>query len=258
MAIGTNNGGGNNVTNCYWLSGSAPGGGYYGSNKGTVTELSETDMKNAASKLGSAFTADMANINGGYPILTWQSSSAAFTDVKQGGWSWEAVNYVMERGYFDLTGAQTFSPDDPMTRAMLATALYRMAGSPKTAGISATPFTDVSANSDYANAVAWCYENGIVNGRTDTTFVPSGTITRQEIAAMFYRYAKVTGADMTADSTLSAFTDAAKVSSWAKTEMRWCVGAGLINGMTGTTIAPSGTATRAQTAAMVMRLERYL
>jgi hypothetical protein len=185
----------------------------------------------------------------------WQSP---YSDAKSGKWYSDYVQFVTEKGYFDATSAGKFSPDAPMTRAMLATALYRMAGSPKTAGISATPFTDVSANSDYANAVAWCYENGIVNGRTDTTFVPSGTITRQEIAAMFYRYAKVMGADMTADSTLSAFTDAAKVSSWAKTEMRWCVGAGLINGMTSTTIAPSGTATRAQTAAMVMRLEYYI
>jgi hypothetical protein len=265
MAIGTNNGGGTNVTNCFWLTDSAPGGGYYGKTNGTVTECSAAELKSAAtlSKLGSAFTADTTGLNGGYPILKWQvgtsltssvaSSAQTASDVDLTAWYSSYYQYVTEQGLMDPVSTGTFAPDAPMTRAMLATALYRMAGSPWTVAVS--QFTDVPADADYAKAVAWAYEKGIVNGMTDTTFAPDASITREQIAAMFYRYAKnVAKLDMTASGDLAAYGDSTKISSWALDSVRWAVGAGLINGTSTTTVTPQGTATRIQTAAMLTRL----
>jgi hypothetical protein len=186
----------------------------------------------------------------------WQNP---YTDAPSSAWYGEYVQYVTEKGYFDSTSATTFSPNASMTRAMLATALYRMAGEPKAAGITSTSFTDVAPSASYADAVAWAYSVGVVNGKSETTFAPDASIKREEIAAMFYRYAdKVAKADMTASNNLSAFTDSTKLSSWATDSMKWAVGAKLINGVTTSTIVPQGTATRAQTAAMVMRLADYM
>ena len=190
---------------------------------------------------------------------TGAEAKAITGDVAADAWYAENVRYVLDRGLFDLTGADAFSPEAPMTRAMLATALYRMAGSPKGAGIADTPLTDVSPYADYAEAVAWCYASGVVSGYEDGTFRPSGSITREQIAAMFCRYAeKIAGADMTASNDLSAYTDKGIISGWALDNVRWAVGAGLITGMTTDTIAPQGTATRAQTAAMVQRLAGHI
>ena len=146
-----------------------------------------------------------------------------------------------------------------MTRAMLATALYRMAGQPKAEGITSTPFTDVAPSADYADAVAWCYFAGVVNGTSDTTFTPEASITREQIVTMFHRYAeKVAKADMSVTNDLAKFTDADKLSPWALDGMKWAVAAGLINGMTDSTIVPQGTAIRAQVAAMVERLDGFV
>ena len=182
-----------------------------------------------------------------------------YSDVKEGTWYYDNVRYVSERGYFDPISEDAFGPGEPMTRAMLATALYRMAGMPKAQGITSTPFTDVSPSADYADAVAWCYFAGVVNGTSATTFAPEATITREQIVTMFHRYAeKVAGADMTPNSDLAAFTDADKLASWSRAQMQWAVAAGLINGTSATTLTPQGTATRAQTAALVQRLAAFV
>ncbi len=299
MAIGTNNGGGVDVDNCYYLKDSAPGGGYYGKYKGTVTEKTASEMKSTAfvSALGSAFTSDTNNINNGYPILKIQADSASSTpnpsegsdpsdpsaatpasvdsyiDVSASNWFYDSVKFVTERNLFDAAAPNTFGPDQPMTRQMLVTALYRLAGSPEssqtdsqtadTAGTAtraddaSLPFTDVPSNASYAPAVAWAYKNGVVNGVSASSFAPSASITREQIAAMFLRYAQVTGADTTASASLTAYTDTSAVSSWASDAVRWCVGSGLINGTTATTLSPKGTATRAQVAAMVERFAAH-
>lgn len=196
--------------------------------------------------------------SGTYVEPEWKNP---YSDVKDGAWYYDYVEYVSVNGLFDATGANTFGPEEPMTRAMLATALYRMAGEPKAAGITSTPFTDVSPSADYADAVAWAYQAGVVNGTGDgTTFSPGDSITREQITAMFHRYAeKIAGANMSASNDLTAFTDADSVASWARDTMKWCVGAGLINGTgTGTTLTPQGTATRSQVAALVVRLAEYI
>ncbi len=146
-----------------------------------------------------------------------------------------------------------------MTRAMLASALYRMAGSPKSQGIRSTPFADVAPSAGYADSVAWCYFTGIVNGVDGASFAPNASITREQIVTMFYRYAeKVAHADMSPRDELGAFGDANKLAQWSKEQMQWAVAAGLINGTTSATISPQGTATRAQTAAMVQRLAAFI
>ena len=181
-----------------------------------------------------------------------------YSDVADSAWYYEYVEYVSKNGLFDATGAATFSPDSPMTRAMLATALWRTAGKPKATGITNTPFTDVTPSALYTDAVAWCYETGVVNGTSGTTFTPDGSVTREQITAMFYRYSdKIAKADMGVSDTLSAFSDKGEISSWALENMRWAVGAGLINGTSSTTVSPQGTASRAQVAAMLLRLAKY-
>ena len=185
--------------------------------------------------------------------------SNPYSDVSDIAWYFANVQYVTEHSLFDATGSGSFSPDAPMTRAMLATALYRMASSPKTAGITGTPFTDVAPSAAYADAVAWCYSVGVVYGTTDTTFAPSASITREQIVTMFHRYAdKVAKTDMSVSDPLTKFADKGKLSAYAVDSMQWAVAAGMISGMTATTIVPQGTATRAQAAAMVQRLANFL
>lgn len=194
--------------------------------------------------------------SGRYEKEQWENS---FTDVAPGAWYYDNVAYVMENGLFDAVSPGKFGPEEPMTRAMLAAALYRMADSPKSGGVSAAPFTDVAVSASYADAVAWAYATGVVNGTSDTTFSPNDTITREQIVTMFYRYAQnVANADMTPLDSLAAFTDAGGVADWALEQMRWAVAAGLINGTTDTTLTPQKTATRSETAALVQRLAGYV
>ncbi|MBO4917678.1 MAG: S-layer homology domain-containing protein [Bacteroidales bacterium] len=187
-----------------------------------------------------------------------------YADVPEDKWYSSAVAYADRKLLFDPTGRDAdgrdlFSPEAPMTRGMLALALYRLSDSPRTSGIASTPFLDVAPTSKYAAAIAWCYANNVVNGTGDTTFDPDATITREQIVTMFCRYAeKVAGADMTPADDLSRFTDRETVSAWALPGLQWAVAAGLINGMTEDTIAPKGTATRAQTAALLQRLADWM
>lgn len=173
------------------------------------------------------------------------------------------VDYVTENGLFDSYGKASggsdnniFAPAQPMTRHMLVTALYRMAGSPQVNGASA--FTDVSASASYASAVIWANQNGIVNGVSATSFDPNGNITRQQIATMFMRYASYAKADTSVTADLASFKDAGAVADYAAAGMKWCVGAGLITGTSAAALSPNGTATRAQVAAMVQRFAEFV
>jgi len=172
-----------------------------------------------------------------------------FTDVKESDWSYDAVEYVSERNLIDPTSSTTFSPGSPMTRRMLVEALYRLSGSPDVS--AASPFTDASTAS-----VIWAYENEVVNGTSATTFTPDGEITREQIAAMMYRYVRLTGGDLSASGDISAFADAAQISAWAETELRWAVGRALINGTGDGNVAPQGTATREQVAQILLNFSK--
>jgi len=151
------------------------------------------------------------------------------------------------------TTATTFAPTATLTRAQVATILWRMAGEP---AVTHRPdFGDVPAGRWYSVPVIWALDAGIVTGTGPGTFAPGTNITREAFATMMYRYARYTGEDSTVPGTfnLAQFTDHANVSSWAAEEMRWAVHNGLITGATETTLAPQGTANRAQCATILMR-----
>ena len=152
---------------------------------------------------------------------------------------------------FQGTSETTFEPESTMNRAMLATVIYRMAGSP--AGAAKAPFTDVAAADWFADAVAWAYENGVVKGMSATSFAPLQEITREQLAVMLLRYADLCGYDTSARTSLKDFADAAKVSDYAADAMQWAVANGILNGTDGKRLDPAGSATRAQCAAMLVR-----
>ena len=180
--------------------------------------------------------------------------SHRFTDVNTGKWYHEAVDYAVVNSLFAGTSDTTFEPNGAMTRAMLVTVLWRAAGQPEAK--TAASFQDVNAARYYAKAVAWAKENGVVAGTSDTTFSPNETVTREQMAAILYRYAKLNGVDVGKTADLNSFPDAGKVSNYAKEAMAWAVGNGVISGsLEGgkTYLDPKGDATRAQVAAVLMR-----
>ena len=178
-----------------------------------------------------------------------------FADVSGSDWFYNDVRYVYEKGIMDGTGIDRFSPNAPLTRAMIVTILYRMAGSPSVSGSS--DFTDVAAGKWFAKAVAWAAANGIVNGYGSGLFGPNDPVTREQLAAILYRYAVYGGMTaVTLEENLGGFADTAQLSAYAIQAMNWAVGQGLING-SGSNLVPKAQATRAQVAAIIHRyLER--
>ena len=175
----------------------------------------------------------------------------SYNDVKAGDWYANAVNYVTLTGLMNGTG-DGFSPNLAINRGMMVTVLYRMAGSPEVT--AENPFTDVPADTWYTDAVIWASENGITAGTSETTFSPTNSLTREQLATFFYRFADFENPDpieITGD--LTGFTDAGQVASYATDAMKWAIGKGLISGTTETTLSPKATATRAQVATILMR-----
>ena len=177
----------------------------------------------------------------------------SFDDVLPGHWAYEAVEYVNGKGLMSGVGGGSFSPGQPTTRGMLVTILYRMEGEPEYENTGTIRFTDVNDDAWYAKGVYWAAENGIVKGVGDGRYLPEDPVTREQMAAIFHRYAGYKGYDVTAQGDLSAFTDADSVGDWAREALIWAVDKELINGMGDGTVNPRGTATRAQTAAILMR-----
>ena len=165
-----------------------------------------------------------------------------FTDVASGSWYYDGVKYVCDNGLMNGTSANEFNPNANTTRSMIVTILARMEGVNTSGGATW-----------YARGREWAMGAGISDGTNMT-----GKITREQLAAMLYRYAKMKGYDVSASASLSGYTDASSVSSWATDAMRWAVSAGLINGRTATTLAPQGNATRAEVASILMRfMQKY-
>lgn len=173
-----------------------------------------------------------------------------FTDVHETDWFYNDVLFVYEEGLFAGTSDTTFSPNAAMTRAMLVTVLYRLEGEPTVYGRSG--FSDVQYNSYYEDAVTWAADNNIVNGTSTTTFSPNANVTREQMAAILYRYAQYKKYNTATSSSLNGFTDYATVSSYAVTPMQWSVAEKLVNGSVGK-LMPTGNATRAQVAAILHR-----
>lgn len=178
-------------------------------------------------------------------------SGLPFGDVKSADWFYNDVKYVYEKGMMAGTAADVFAPNATTTRAMIVTILYRLEGSPAVTGTSA--FVDVPAGQWYTDAVNWAAANQIVKGTSATTFAPNDSITREQMAAILYRYAQYKGYDVTKKADLSGYSDNSQVSAYAKDALAWANAAKLINGVTNTTLAPQGNATRAQVSAILHR-----
>ena len=181
-----------------------------------------------------------------------KTSSSVFTDVtyaNTGSWAADAVDFMNANSLIYGTGKNRFNPTGTMTRGDLVLILYRLAGRPSVSGVK-NPFTDVKSSDYYYDAVLWAYANSVVNGTGRSTFSPKKNVTREQLAAILYRYSGTP----TTSGRLTSFTDAGNVSSYATNAMKWAVGAGIITG-SGSKLDPQGSATRAQVAAM---LHRYL
>lgn len=173
-----------------------------------------------------------------------------FQDVAQNDWFCGAVQYAYDHDLMGGVAQDVFAPGGTTTRAQLVTILHRLEGQP---AAGENPFTDVAGGTWYADAVAWAAQNGIVDGVTATTFAPNDPVTREQMAAILYRYAQYKGYDVTASGDLSGYTDAGAIRPYAEAAMAWANGAGLITGVSDTTLQPRGNSTRAQVATILMR-----
>ena len=182
----------------------------------------------------------------------------SYRDVDTSAWYHEAVDYVLVNGLMSGYGNGVFGPNDHLSRAQLCQILYNKEGRPAVTGNSA--FTDVAEGAWYLGAVTWTAENGIVGGYGSGLFGPEDNITREQLAAILYRYARAKGYDVSVgeDTNILSYTDALEISEYAIPAMQWACGAGIINGTgDGSTLSPQGQATRAQTATMLMRFCSY-
>ena len=178
------------------------------------------------------------------------ASASQFADLTAGSWYYGGVRCALENGLMTGTSARTFAPDRPVTRAMLVTILWRLAGEPYG---RVSPFEDVLPGSWYAQAVSWAYDKGIVTGVTATSFQPGAPVTREQLCAILCRYAALTGKNTAASASLDAFTDRAQVSAYAEASVRWALQAGLLTGVGDGRLAPRSGATRAQLAVLLQR-----
>ena len=215
---------------------------------------SERSLTNKVS--GVCLTKDMTVYAGWRVDENPGTGANPFTDVSEKDWFYGDVMFVYENGLMLGTSKTLFSPHGTAMRGMMATILWRMEGSPVPKGKNS--FTDVEAGKWYADAITWTAENGIFAGYGKDKFGPGDPITREQLAAIFYRYADYKGYDLTVKGDLDKFKDADKITDYAKTAMQWAVGSGLVNGKSGNLLDPQGTATRAEIAAMLHRfIEKY-
>lgn len=185
------------------------------------------------------------------PIQPAQPTVLPFKDVKTDRWSYSAIKYAYENKLFSGTSANEFSPADEMTRGMLVTVLYRLAGEPAVNGDAG--FADIKSGDWYAKAVAWAKANNIVSGVSAAEFAPNKDITREQMAAILHRYAAYKSYSTAANGSIAGFNDNANVSAFAKDAVSWAVGEKLISGTGNNTLAPKGNATREQVAAILQR-----
>lgn len=215
---------------------------------GKDVAVTEKDGKYVFTMPASAVT-----VTGSFKAETPAPAALPFTDVKSGNWFYDAVKYAYEQGLMTGTSATTFAPNGTMNRAMIVTVLYRLEKSPAVTG--ASKFTDVPAGQWYSDAVAWAAANKIVNGYDETTFGPMNAVTREQMAAILFRYEQVKGLEnVTLEENLNRFPDQNKISAYAIPALQWAVGQKIINGNADGTLDPTGTATRAQVAQIFTNL----
>lgn len=183
--------------------------------------------------------------------LAVNATAASFIDVAPSTWYAEAVAEVSDEGVMNGTTGTTFTPDGQVTRGMVVTVLWRLAGSPAPA--ARTSFPDVEEWYFYADAVAWAKESGVASGLGDGSFGGGNTVTREQLAVFLYRYAQVSGHEL-ASGVLDPYSDEKSIHAWAREGMAHAVGAGLITGKDNGGLDPSGAASRAQLAVILQRL----
>ena len=218
---------------------------------GWYTDKECTQAYDFSAKVTQSFTLYAKWTEGTTEPSGWKNP---FTDVKNTDWFYGDVQYAHENNLFAGVSDTEFAPNSPMTRAMLVTVLYRAEGQPSLEDeILGYPFADVDAESWYGDAVYWARLHGIVKGYSDEEFAPNQEISREQIAAILERYADFKGIATDEKGDLSKFTDASQISDWAKGNVQWAVGAGLISGRDDGTVDPLGNATRAEVAAILHR-----
>ena len=184
------------------------------------------------------------------PMTAFAASRISFKDVAANSWYHDAVRYVQENGIMSGIGNGLFSPETTLTRAQLCQIIYNMEGKP---GAGSSNFSDVGAGAWYKNAVSWSAAHDIVNGTGNGRFSPDLHITREQMVTILYRYAAYKNYNLSVPISLSDYSDANRISGWAKEALQWAVSEKVISGTTTTTISPQGTTTRAQAATMLMR-----
>lgn len=182
---------------------------------------------------------------------TTDETALGFLDVSRNDWFYSAVEYVVNHDVMSGVSDSSFAPNATLTRGMLVQILYNLEDRPDNNGINI--FTDVTTDAWYTDAVIWANNENIVSGMGEGIFAPNAEITREQMALMLYNYAQCKGYDVSASAELSAFTDGADVSSWASHAVQWAVAEGLMSGMGNGTLAPQGTATRAEVSSIMMR-----
>lgn len=210
---------------------------------------------------GSYYEANLTLENTSAPSFTLSEDENAagdafpFTDVPTSAWFYDSVRNVYENYIMNGVSPTLFQPNGTMSRAMVATVLWRLEGEPEMDDTSV--FTDVPRGQWYTQAITWAYEQGIITGYGSGRFGPQDNVTRQQLAAMLFRYAKTMDLDGGERASLSAYRDQGQVADWAREAFAWAVAKGHINGTSPTTLSPTGTATRAQCAAILTRMLAY-
>ena len=184
-------------------------------------------------------------------ILNYAPAVFSFIDTVPSNWYYDAVKYAYDHALMAGTSVTNFSPNVSMTRGMMVTVLYRMVEDDGSLGDN--PFTDVKSSDWYRDAVIWAYQNGIVNGYGNGKFGPNDPITREQMAAILYRFSDLYGLNTDIAGNIYTYADYGNISYYAVDSMRWACGTGLINGMGNNRLEPQGTATRAQMATVLQR-----
>lgn len=232
------------------------------SEEGTLTVTDANGKTVALTDLGSGkytFKMPSAKVNVGFKTTADQPCdggkdcpSAPFTDVDTAKWYHLSVDYVLTHKMMNGVSSRAFAPNANLTRGMLVQILYNLEGKPKG---TATNFSDVQADAWYAEAVGWAAANKVVTGYADSTFRPNAAVTREQAAAILYRYAKSKDIDVSVgeNTNILSYVDVQQASEYAIPALQWAVGAGVLNGKNGGRLAPTGTATRAEIAAIMQR-----
>ncbi|MCI7472432.1 MAG: S-layer homology domain-containing protein [Clostridiales bacterium] len=218
----------------------------------TVTDKNGNEVKLTDKGDGKyTFTMPASAVTVEASFIAGTDTGLPFTDVKADDWFYEAVKYAYDNKLMDGTSSTTFAPLMTTNRAMIVTILWRLEGQPKTD--ATLSFTDVESGVWYTDAVNWAASKGIVKGYSDTVFAPNDTVTREQLATILYRYAEYKEYDVSDKGDLTTFVDGANTSAWATEAMEWAVGSGLLTGKDGGKLDPTGTATRAEVATILMR-----